>query len=41
MSSKTRKRIDVSEHTFEYVAKNNRYPEELGDTLDRLLNLKK
>jgi len=37
----TRKRIDVSEETFEYIAKHLRYPEQLGDTLERLLGLKK
>jgi hypothetical protein len=36
-----RRRIDVSETTFQYLAKHNEYPEELGDTLDRLLGLRK
>jgi len=36
-----RKRIDVDQATFDYVAKHNKYPEGLGDTLARLLGLKK
>jgi len=36
-----RRRIDVSEATFQYIAAHNTYPEGLGDTLDRLLRLKK
>jgi hypothetical protein len=36
-----RRRIDVSENTFNYVSRHNKYPEGLGDTLDRLLGLKK
>jgi hypothetical protein len=36
-----RKRIDVSESVFDYVAKHCKYPEGLGETLERLLGLKK
>jgi hypothetical protein len=36
-----RRRIDVSEEAFQHIARQLRYPEELGDTLDRLLGVKK
>ena len=36
-----RKRIDVSVSVYDYVAKHNKYPEGLGETLERLLGLKK
>jgi len=40
--SHIRRRIDVSEESFQFIASQLRYPEELGDTLDRILeSLKK
>ena len=41
MEQITRRRIDVNEKTFQYIAKHLQYPEQLGDTLERLLGLKK
>jgi hypothetical protein len=36
-----RKRIDVSDEAFDYISKQLKYPEQLGDTLDRILGLRK
>lgn len=32
-----RRRIDISENLYQLLARECRYPEELGDTLERLL----
>jgi hypothetical protein len=34
------KNIRIHDQTYEHLSKNNRYPESMADTLDRLLGLK-